>query len=90
MIHGLKPFKYKNICELCDNIQEIYKIRIIMVKKYSVLSEEVIAIFHEQMYISTIEKLPFLLSCVRILGSVEFESTRNDFSMVMHQKTIWN
>ena len=32
-IHGLRPFKYKNTCELCDNILDKYKRGRIMVKK---------------------------------------------------------
>ena len=34
LIHGLRPFKYKNTCDLCDNIKYKYKIGRIMAKKY--------------------------------------------------------
>ena len=44
----LRAFKYNNKCELCDNILEKDKRVIIMVKKFFVLQEEVIYIFHEK------------------------------------------
>ena len=69
LIHGLIPFKYKNTCDLCDNIQDKYKIGIVIPKKYFVLHEEFIDVFHEKCYIPTIEKLSFHLARVRILGS---------------------
>ena len=45
-IHGLRPFKYKNMCELCDNILGKYKRGRIMEKKCFVLHEEVIDVFY--------------------------------------------
>ena len=53
-IHGLKPFKYKNTCDLCDNILEKYKRGRIIMKKYFALREEVIYVFHDKFYIPTI------------------------------------
>ena len=78
-IHGLRPFKYKNTCDLCDNILEEYKRGRIMVKKYFVLHEEVIDVFCEKIYIPTIEKLSFHLAHVRIIGSIECGKTINDY-----------
>ena len=45
-IHGLRPFKYKNMCELCDNILDKDKKGILPAKKYFDLHEEVIDVFH--------------------------------------------
>ena len=59
MIHGLRPFKCKNMCDLCDNTFDKDKRGIIMVKKCFVLQKEVIDVFHENIYIPTIEKLSF-------------------------------
>ena len=53
-IHRLIPFKYKNKCELCDNIIDKYKTERIMVKKVFVLHEEIIDVFHDKLYIPTI------------------------------------
>ena len=47
LIHGLRPFKYNNMCELCDIITYKYKKGRIMVRKCFVLHEEVIDLFHE-------------------------------------------
>ena len=47
MIHGLRPFKYNDTYELCDNIIDKDKKVILMVKKYFVIHEEVIDAFHE-------------------------------------------
>ena len=60
LIHGLIPFKHKNICEFCDIIPDKYKKGRIMAKKYFVLHEEVIDVFHEK-NISTIGKNHFIL-----------------------------
>ena len=49
-----------------------------MLKKCLVLHEEVIDVFHEKYDIPKIEKLSFHIACVRFLGSMEFEKTRND------------
>ena len=51
-----------------------------------VLHEKVIHVFHEKYYIPKIEKLSFHLAHVRILCSMEFGNTRNDFSTVMHEQ----
>ena len=45
-IHGLRPLKHKNVCELCDIIRDKDKKYRIMVKKCFVLHEEVIDVFH--------------------------------------------
>ena len=39
LIHRLRPFQYKNNCELCDNIQDKDKRGEVMVKIYFVLRE---------------------------------------------------
>ena len=49
-----------------------------MANEYFVLHEEVIDVFHEKIYIPTIEKLSFNLSYDRIIGSMECGNTRND------------
>ena len=38
LIHVLMPFKYKNMCELCDNIQDKEKRGNIMVNNFSCYS----------------------------------------------------
>ena len=76
-IHRLRPFKYKNTCELCDIIQDKYKRVRMISKKCFVLHEEVIYVFHEKNYIPTIEKLSFNLAHVSILGSTECGKTSN-------------
>ena len=53
-IRGLIPFKYKNTCELCDNILDKYKKGRLTVKKCFVLHEEAIEVFHEKYYSPTI------------------------------------
>ena len=45
--NGSIPIKYKNTCQLCDNILGKDKRGQIMVKKYVNIHEEVIGIFHE-------------------------------------------
>ena len=77
MIHGLRPFKYKNTCELFDNIQDKDKRGRIMTNKCFVLFKEVIDVFHEIFYIPTVEKLSFHIAQVRILDSMECENIRN-------------
>ena len=63
---------------LCDFIHgKDMRVRI-TVKKYFVHHEEVIDVFYKKYYISTIEKLSFYLAHVRILGSMEYEKTKND------------
>ena len=68
MIHVLRPLKYNNMYDLCDNILDKYKRERIMVKKCYVLHEEVIDVFHEKFYIPKIEKLSFHIAHVRIIG----------------------
>ena len=70
LIYGLRPFKYNNTCEFCDNILDNDKKFILMVKKCSVLHEEVIDVFHKIYYIPTIEQSSFHLAHVRIIGSM--------------------
>ena len=53
-IHSLRPFKYKNTCELCDNMLDKDKKGRLMVKNFF---EEVIDVFHEKYNIAGIEQL---------------------------------
>ena len=48
-----------------------------MVKKCFVIHEEVIDVFHEKIYIPTIEQLSFNIFCVSIIGSMEYGKNRN-------------
>ena len=50
LIHGLRPFRYKNTCDLCDKILRIDNKGILMVKKCFILHEEVIYVFHEKLH----------------------------------------
>ena len=77
MIHGLRQFKLKNICNLCDIISDKDKKDRIMEKICFVFHEEVIDVFHQKK-IPTIEKLSFHLAHVMILGSMEYGKIRND------------
>ena len=45
-IHGLRPFKHKNMCKLCDIIPDKDKKGRIMAKKCFVLHEGVVYVFH--------------------------------------------
>ena len=56
-INSLRPFKYKNTCELCDNIIDKEKKGRLMAKANIFLREEVIYVFYEKYYIPTKEKL---------------------------------
>ena len=47
-IPRLRPFKYKNMCELYDKTQDKYKRGNITVKSYLVLHEEVVGVFHKK------------------------------------------
>ena len=76
LIHGLRTFKYKNTCELCNNILDKYNIVRTMVKICFVLHEEVIDVF-QFFLIPTIEKLSFHLDHFTILGSMECGKTKN-------------
>ena len=78
LIHIFRPFKYNNTCELCDNIQNKYKIGIIMENKIFVLHEEVIDLFHRIKKIQN-RKISFHLAHVRILGSMECVKIRKVF-----------
>ena len=48
MIHGLRPFKYNNTCELCDNILDKNNKGRLPVNTCFVLHEEVIYFFNEK------------------------------------------
>ena len=48
-----------------------------MAKKCFVLHDEVIDVFHEKIYIITIEKVSFHIANVSIVGSMECVKTRN-------------
>ena len=76
-IHRLRPFKYKNTCELCDKI--IYKDKKgrIMVKKCFALHKEVIDVFLEKKIESHYITIQFNLARVRILDSIECGKTIN-------------
>ena len=52
-------------------------------KKCSVIQEEVIDVFHEKMYIPTIEKLSFHLANVGIIGSINMGILEMIVSMIM-------
>ena len=77
-IHGLRPFKHNNMCELCDTINEKYKKGKIMVNKCFVLHEEILDVSHEYFNTPTIEKKLFHIAHIRILGSMECGKTIND------------
>ena len=77
LIHRLKSFKYKNKCYICENIIDKDKRVIITTERCFVHNEEVLDAFNDFFYILTIEKLSFHIYCVRILGSIEYEKTRN-------------
>ena len=82
-IHILRPFKYNDMCELCDTIMDKDKKGRIMVKKSFDLYKGVIDVFIE-FYILTMEKISFHLAHVRISGSMECGRTRSNFSALMH------
>ena len=63
----IKPFKCKNICELCDIIKDREKGGKIMVKQFFVIHREFIDVFHNKLYIPTIEKVPFILIVLGLL-----------------------
>ena len=77
-IHILRPFKYKNTYELCENIPDKYKKGILMANKCFVLHEEITDALNGKYYIPTIAKLSFHLAHVRIIGSMECGKNRND------------
>ena len=77
-MHRVRPFKYKNKCELFDNVLEKEKMDRIMANKRFVLREKVIDIFHEILYIPTTKQCDFIFFHVSILGSMECGKTRND------------
>ena len=58
-------------------MQNKYKRGILMAKKCFVLYDEVIDVFHEKIYIITIEKVSFHIANVSIVGSMECVKTRN-------------
>ena len=51
-----------------------------MAKRICSHHEEVIDVFHDNFYMTTIEKLSFYLVHVRIIGSMECGKNRNYFS----------
>ena len=67
LIHGLRPFKYKNTCELYYNIIKKYKRERIMLNICVVLHDKVIYVSLKN-HITAIGKLSFHLFLVRILG----------------------
>ena len=75
-IHGLRPFKYKNMCELCDNILDKDNKGILMSNKCFVIHEEVIDVFHKKLHFHN-RKLLFNLAHVRVLGRMECRKTKN-------------
>ena len=54
LIHVLRPFKFKNAYEMCDNIFDKDKRGRIIVKKSFVIQEEILDVFRETFYIPTI------------------------------------
>ena len=57
----LRPFEYKNMCELCDRIKDKENRGKIMVKKFFVLHKEAIDVFHNKFFIPTIKNCHFIL-----------------------------
>ena len=55
------------MCELCDNILDKDNKGILIVKKYFVLHEEVIDVFHEEYYIPPIENCHFIFPMYGLL-----------------------
>ena len=74
--------------ELCDIILDKEKKGKIIVNKCFGLHEEVIDVFHEKLYIPTIERLSFNLDNIRIIGSMECGKTRNDCFRANASKNI--
>ena len=70
--------EYKNIFEFCDTIQDKEKRRTFVAKKSFYFTMKLLISFIA-IFISTIEKLSFHLSRVRILVSMECKKNRNDF-----------
>ena len=64
--------------DLCDKILDKDNKGVLRVKKYSVIHEEVVDLFHKKYYITTIRKISFHIARVRILDSMEYGKTRND------------
>ena len=73
-IYGLRPFKYKNKCDIFDKILDKDNRGRIMVKKCFVLHEEVIYVFHDKFYIPTIENCHLILLMSGLL--VQFNTGR--------------
>ena len=59
-----------------------------MVKKFYVLHEEMIDVFHKKYYTLTIEKLSFHIAHFRIRGSMGCGKTRNDCFCSNALKTV--
>ena len=70
-MQGLRPFKYKNTCDLCDKIFDKDNRGRITANKYSDICEKVIYVFHEKCYIPTIETPSFYLDYFSIISSME-------------------
>ena len=85
LVQALRPFRHKNMCELCDIISEKDKKGRIMMKNIFVIREEVIYVFQGEKY-SHNGNSSFHISHVRIIASMECGKTRNYFSAIMHKK----
>ena len=59
-----------------------------MAKKCCVIHREIIDVFHDKILHYHNRKPSFHLAHVRIIDSMEYGKTRNDLSMIMHQKKI--
>ena len=84
-VHILRPFKYNNTCQLCKNILEKYKRGRIMANNVFVLREEVINVFHDKIYIPTIENCYFILLMSGFLVQWNFGRLQIIVSMIMHK-----
>ena len=74
--------------ELCDIILDKGKIVIIMAKKCYFLHEQVLYVFHEKIYIPTIENCHFLLLVSVFFVQLDLVKLEMIFSMVIHQENI--
>ena len=69
LIHGLIPFKYKNTCDLCDNIPDKYKKGRLMVNKVLFIVRKLYMSFMKKLH-SHNRKMSFHIDHVRILCSI--------------------
>ena len=88
MIHGLRPFKYKNTCELCNNILDKDNKCRLTAKKCFVLNEEVIDVFHEKITFPQYKNCHFILLMKGLLVQWNVEGIEMIVSALMNQKTI--